>query len=111
MKMIPEDQLQERLKWYQCNKHSGSKECVKILNDGTLSDAINELKNQLKKFILHYYVKSKQSHYFEQLRQSQTKCVLQVDFSENFSFVTQNEIQSAHWTHKQCSYCCSLTSK
>lgn len=52
---------------------------------------------------MHCYVKSKQSHYFEQLRQNQTKCVLQVDFSENFTFVTQNEIQSAHWTHKQCS--------
>ena len=27
--------------------------------------------------------------------------VLQVDFSENASFITQNEIQRAHWNHSQ----------
>lgn len=103
VKTIPEDQLQEPLKWYQWKKDSGSKECVKFLNEGTLSDIIDELKNQLEKFILHCYEKSTQSAYFKQLRQDPTKCVLQVDFSENFTFVTQNEIQSAYWTHKQCS--------
>ena len=30
-----------------------------------------------------------------------TKVVLQVDFSENASLLTQNEIQSAHWNHAQ----------
>ena len=30
-----------------------------------------------------------------------TKVVLQVDFPENASLLTQNEIQSAHWNHAQ----------
>ena len=29
-----------------------------------------------------------------------TAVVLQVDFSENATFLEQNEVQSAHWTHK-----------
>lgn len=103
VKTIPEDQLQESLKWYQWNRDSNSNECVRFLNEGTLSDVIDELKNQMEKFILHSYEKSVQSDYFKQLREDPTKCVLQVDFSENFTFLTQNEIQSAHWTHKQCS--------
>jgi hypothetical protein len=31
------------------------------------------------------------------------KCLLQVDYSENFSLIEQNEIQSAHWSRKQLS--------
>ncbi len=29
------------------------------------------------------------------------QCLLQVDYSENFSLVEQNETQSAHWFRKQ----------
>ncbi|GBL84690.1 hypothetical protein AVEN_191141-1 [Araneus ventricosus] len=93
VKAIPQDVLQEPLKWYQWNKDNGSKESVRFLNE--------ELESQLEKFILHCYEKSTKSDYFKKLRQNPTKCVLQVDFSENFTFLTQNEIQSAHWTHKR----------
>ena len=32
---------------------------------------------------------------------NESSVVLQLDFSENASLLQQNEIQSAHWTHKQ----------
>ena len=32
---------------------------------------------------------------------NESSVALQVDFSENASLLQQNEIQSAHWTHKQ----------
>ena len=31
------------------------------------------------------------------------QCIMQVDYSENFSHIEQNEIQSAHWSRKQLS--------
>ena len=36
---------------------------------------------------------------------NESSVVLQVDFSENASLHPQNEIQSAHWTHKQVTIC------
>ena len=31
------------------------------------------------------------------------KCIIQVDYSENFSLIDQNEIQTAHWSRRQLS--------
>lgn len=51
------------------------------------------------------FIKRRQSEYFRDAQEkvSDKYCVLQVDYSENFSIVEQNEIQSAHWSRKQLS--------
>ena len=68
---------------------------------GTVGDAFFELKRLLKDFLLHTYVKRKQSKYMKNLISgvNKKKVLLQVDFSENASITSQNEVQSAHWSH------------
>ena len=65
---------------------------------GTVGDAFLDLKRLLKDFLIHTYVKRK---YMKDLISgvNKKKVLLQVDFSENASITTQNEVQSAHWAH------------
>ena len=92
----------DALKYYQWQKNCNDKvEKVEVL--ATVGDAFNELEKQLRYFLVHTYVKRKQSAHMADLI---SKCngkniVLQVDFSENATIESQNEIQSAHWTHGQ----------
>jgi hypothetical protein len=77
---------------------------VKLSTERSVSDAFAELKVQLKPFLLHTFVKRKQASHFDEVKAQVNgkKIVLQVDYSENFSCVEQNEIQSGYWSHKQC---------
>lgn len=62
---------------------------------------------------LHYYVKNVQSGYFQNAKEGLTseKDVIQIDFSENNALISQDEIQSAHWSHAQVTLftCCFWT--
>ena len=92
----------DSIKYQQWQKNCDDKvEKVEIL--GIVTDAFSELKKQLRYFFIHTYVKRKQAAHFSDLvsKCNETHVVLQVDFSENASIVSQNEIQSAHWTHGQ----------
>ena len=84
---------------YQQWKNTDKFEKINII--GTVMDAFTELKKQLKDFLIHTFVKRKQSAHMDTLI---AKCdtehiVLQVDFSENATIASQHEIQSAHWSH------------
>ncbi|KAK6186815.1 hypothetical protein SNE40_006086 [Patella caerulea] len=70
---------------------------------GTVGEAFAELKQQLKGFLLHTYIKRCQSQHLEYLisNSNDQRIVLQVDFSENATILSQNEVQSAHWHHHQ----------
>ena len=75
----------------------------KLTIKGTVGECFKELKYQLESFLLHTYIKRKQSTTFKALIK---KCdgkniVLQVDFSENAAIATQREIQAAHRNHCQ----------
>ena len=76
-------------------------EKVEIL--GTVADAFSSLKKQLRTFLIHTYVKRKQATHLDTLISEcdTKKVVLQVDFSENATIMSQNEVQSAHWCHSQ----------
>ena len=69
----------------------------------TVGDAFSELKSQLRHFLIHTYVKRRQAAHFSNsiLQSSENSLVLQVDFSENATIGSQNEIQSGHWNHSQ----------
>ena len=70
---------------------------------GTVEECFLELKVQVCPFLLHTYVKRKQSASFKSLVKEcdGSSVVLQVDFSENATIASQREIQSAHWNHGQ----------
>ena len=87
-----------------------------IVSDGTIDEALTELQAQLKKFKEHYFVKRLQSATFKDMKTSvnDDEVILQIDFVENYLALTQDEIQSAHWSHKQITvinYCLLYTSR
>lgn len=69
----------------------------------TVKETFGELLRQVKKFLLHTYIKREQASAFDQLKSSVNteNVVIQVDFAENAAILNQNEIQSAHWVHSQ----------
>ena len=89
-----------KVKYYQWQK-SGVTD--KVQCSATVQNVFEELVEQTPKFLLHQYVKRKQSAFAETLRQSVngSKIMIQLDFAENASLIHQNEIQAVHWTHKQ----------
>ena len=66
-------------------------------------EVFTKLQDKLKAFLVHVYVKRKQSEHMKNMKNSVDgiKVFLQVDFSEKASLVSQNEIQSAHWYYEQ----------
>ena len=69
----------------------------------TVEECFLELKVQVCPFLLHTYVKRKQSESFKFLVNEcdDSSVVLQVDFSENATIASQREIQSVHWNNGQ----------
>lgn len=70
-----------------------------------LQDCFYHLKEQLPYFLQHAYVKRVQATFFQNTTASVNgkQIALPVYFAENFAMKQQNEIQSAHWSHQQCS--------
>lgn len=95
------DILAEHTTWYQWQAEETR--TVKNVHEGTLSDALAELRKQLVSFLAHVFVKRRQSECFEKCKNSVSeKCALiQVDFSENYLSQYQDEVQSAHWHYNQ----------
>ncbi|CAF0992261.1 unnamed protein product [Didymodactylos carnosus] len=78
---------------------------VKITSVGTVSKCVQILESKLPHFLKHVFIKREQSKYFESIKLNTTDqyCLLQYDYSENFSTVHQNGIQLAHFSKKQLS--------
>lgn len=78
---------------------------VKIVEEGTIQDCVEELKKQLPQFLRHTYTKRVQAQNFadEKISVLSTplKAVVQVDFAENYTTKFQDEIQSAYWSYSQ----------
>ncbi len=98
---IPDEQLENQVSWYQWE--NVNQRMVKVPKNNTVADCIAELKKQTPSFIFHAFVKRKQSEFFEQSKStlSEDTVAVQVDFSENYTFKQQHEIQSAHWSNNQ----------
>lgn len=87
--------------WKQWMKQDNQLRITTI--SGTLKVLLTEMHKQTAKFKHHVFVKNQQAKYFENKKKetSSTEIVLQVDFAENFTILSQDEIQSAHWAHPQ----------
>ena len=86
---------------YQQWQTDGKMEKVDII--ATVGDAFAELKKKIQFFLIHTYVKHRQAAHMVDLisKSNKQNAVLQVDFSENATIMSQNETQSAHWNHGQ----------
>lgn len=106
---VNEDDYKDKCLYKQWKEENGFLKEVEI--NCSVSDALNELNNQLPFYKLHCFVKATQASYFEEVKNyiEDSEVILQVDFAENYSAVSQDEIQSAHWTHPQITIftCCA----
>ena len=77
----------------------------KIEYEGAVAECVNVLEEKIEHFLFHVFVKRQQSSFFEMEKANvgEKKCIIQVDYSENFSLIDQNEIQTAHWSRRQLS--------
>ena len=66
----------------------------------------------IPQFIMHTHTKREQSAAYQKLRQAaesasadydESRALLQVDWSENYTCIEQNEVQSGHWAHQSVS--------
>ncbi|KAJ8041142.1 hypothetical protein HOLleu_11877 [Holothuria leucospilota] len=101
MYTIAEDESMQHVKWAQWETVEGR--ATKVMKSGTLLNCLKALKSKLPDFLIHTFVKRKQSAHFEaeKSRANGEHVVLQVDFAENYTAIQQNEIQSAYWSHNQ----------
>ena len=69
-----------------------------------LFEFVEHVINQLRKLLPHAFIAKRQSAYFKNRKEtvSEGEVLCNMDFSENFSFVLQNEVQGYHWTNKYC---------
>ena len=104
---ISEEEKSMSMKWLQWAEDEDGY-IMKQEQTGTVGEALHSLSSQLPRFLWHNFIKDKQSKLYELEKhqadheQSQT-CVLQIDFSENFTVSYQDEISSAHWKKRQIS--------
>lgn len=93
--------LQQTIKWKQWTAHD--KQWIVQETSGSLGQAIHALSEKLVAFKKHWFIKKKQSDHFQHAKENllPTEAVLQMDFAENYSIISQDEIQSAHWCHGQ----------
>ena len=82
----------------------------KIQDDGTVLELVEHISDLLPKFLEHCFIKREQASTYNTQRESAAsepqnskKALLQIDYSENYTCVSQDEIQSAHWRQSQVS--------
>lgn len=70
----------------------------------SVEDYISLLSRSLEKLIPHSFVAKSQSSAFKRLKENPppNTAIVVMDFSENYSYVIQNEIQSYHWNRGGC---------
>ena len=86
-------------------------EWVSIPEEGTqlvkttqhITEFIPKLIGHLKKLVTHRFINKSQNEYSKKLKNElrEKECILLMDFAENYSSVTQNEIQAGHFWKKQ----------
>ena len=82
--------------------------------NGSFRSLIDQLNVRWPAIVTHCYVTRQQRDYIKSIKITSsfsTFAVAQMDFAENFSFVVQNEIQSAYWNQKQATVYIGLMQK
>ena len=89
--------------WYIWKNDENDKLC-KAVEEGTVSELREYICSITPQFMEHCYIKRQQAARYTKEREAamstpndESKALLQVDYSENYSCSYQDEIQSAHW--------------
>ena len=65
----------------------------------------SSLVTMIRTFLPHHYIKHCQSKFYNEQKKQVTRdsstAMLQIDFTEDYTTIWQDEIQSAHWQKKQ----------
>lgn len=71
---------------------------------GSVTEVLDTLRGKLPQFLKHAFINKRQASHFESLKKSLATdtMIMQIDFSENYCFHYQDEIQSAHWESNSC---------
>ncbi|CAB3978921.1 Hypothetical predicted protein [Paramuricea clavata] len=96
--------------WFkQCPNCKDDGKLCKIVKEGTSDDLFSHLCAILPEFLQHSYTKRNQAESYHNEREAvsgdfdQSFAMPQVDFSENYTCMFQDEIQRAHWKQDQVS--------
>lgn len=70
----------------------------------TVDEYINKIVEKLEKLIPHSFIAHAQSNYLSEAKANlkSDMAIVLLDFSENFSYVIQDEAQGYHWTSSAC---------
>ena len=84
------------------NNNFGRLEHSKL--SGAVSDIIKSIDERLEYYLFHVFIKRSQAASFLEKKGNLRirQALFHFDFSENYPFVPQDEIQSRHWDHASC---------
>ncbi|XP_063381046.1 uncharacterized protein LOC134667550 [Cydia fagiglandana] len=91
--------------WFVWANHNGKLSKIQVM--GTVNELIQHIVEMGPKFFEHAYIKRNQasSYHNHKTEISNTtdfeKVLIQVDYSENYTCVAQDEVQSFHWVQPQ----------
>jgi hypothetical protein len=95
--------LNKQIQWYQWVFDDGYANKKEF--NGTVEQCLTCLKEKVKPFLSHVFIKRQQASYFEQMKliaDDETIC-LQLDYSENFRMNVQDAIQGAYYSNNSVS--------
>lgn len=101
--MLSEADLEKEIKFFQWLSDE-TKTVSRQRISSSLKEAIEKLEKKLPQFLQHVYAKRQQELFFQDIKKNipLNTLILHFDFSENYSFISQDEIQSAHWVLTSC---------
>ncbi|XP_071481354.1 uncharacterized protein [Diadema antillarum] len=94
--------------WYVW-KTAEDNRLMKAVEEGTTHDLADYICSLVPQFLEHTYIKRHQASEYQICKERATsnadpdEALIQIDFSENYTCVAQDEIQSAHWNQRQVS--------
>jgi len=110
-KFIKDNVLEEHCEatWFLW-KNDEEGRITKAVQDGSNRELAEYISSLIPQFAEHCFVKRQQAAAFNLERETAiseryvpNKALVQIDFSENYTCVSQDEIQAAHWNQKQVS--------
>ncbi|KAK3718975.1 hypothetical protein QZH41_003331 [Actinostola sp. cb2023] len=113
--MKEEAPLDEITTWYQWERvtqevpgkkgkaASLTKKMQKVHKEGTVEEALQSLDTKMPPFLKHVFIKRNQARFFQEKIKNlkPEEAVVQFDFSENYTCLQQDEIQSAYYNQEQ----------
>ena len=101
---LPDDDAEKNVKWMKWEEQNGR--LIKNDNKGTVKNLYGYVVLMSQKFFRHCYIKRMQAKQYEEDKKNAAlltshTAVVQMDLSENYTCIAQDEIQSAHWNQGQ----------